>query len=83
MSEERRVINRVPENTVLNTENALKFLDGEIGPISEGVQVLHNGECLEPSVHYEIVRKQEIDGSVTFELNMKVQLQPNDRLQVG
>ena len=83
MSEERRVINRVPENTVLNSDNALKFLDGEIGELTEGAEIFHNGTKLEPNVHYQIVRKQEIDDRVTFELNMKVQLQPNDRLKVG
>ncbi len=83
MSEERRVINRVPENTVLNSDNALKFLDGEIGELTEGAEIFHNGTKLEHDVHYQIVRKQEIDDRVTFELNMKVQLQPNDRLKVG
>ncbi len=83
MSEERRVINRVPENTVLNSDNALKFLDGEIGELTEDAEIFHNGTKLENDVHYKIVRKQEIDDRVTFELNMKVQLQPNDRLKVG
>lgn len=82
MSEERRVINRIPENTILDSVNVLKFLDGEIGELKEGAEVLHNGEPLEPEVHYKIVRRQEVD-EVKYELHMKVQLQPNDRLKVG
>ena len=83
MSEERRVINRVPENTILDTTNALKFLDGEIGELAEGMEILHNGNKLEPNVHYKIVKKEEVGDKLTYELHMKVQLQPNDRLKVG
>ena len=82
MSEERRVINRIPENAILDSSNALKFLDGEIESLTEGVEILHNGTELKPDVHYKIVRKEE-DEKVTYELHMKMQLQPNDRLQVG
>lgn len=83
MSEERRVINRVPENTVLDSTNALKFFDGEIGELQEGAEVFHNGEKLESGMHYEIVRKVEIDDRITLQLHLKVQLQPNDHLRVG
>lgn len=82
MSEERRVINRVAENTVLDSANALNFLDGDIEGLQEGIEIHHNGALLKPGVHYEIVRKQEIDGGA-LELRMKVQLQPNDQLRVG
>jgi len=83
MSEERRVINRVPENTVLDSVNALKFLDGEIEGLEEGADVFHNGQRLEPGMHYEIVKKMEVDDRVTMQLHLKVQLQPNDHLRVG
>jgi hypothetical protein len=82
MSEERRVINRVPENTILDSSNALKFLDGEIEALTEGIEILHNGSKLEPDVHYKIVKKEEGE-KVMYELHMKVQLQPNDRIRVG
>jgi len=75
---ERRVVNRVPENTILNTDNVLKFFDGELESYAEGCRVIHNGSELQKGVDFDLAKKED----TVFEIQIKRQLQPNDRFGI-
>ena len=79
---ERRVINRVPENTILNAQNVLKFFDAELKRYGEGCRIFHNGLELEKGTDFEIL-KNEGDTAADTEIRLKRQLQPNDRFGVS
>ncbi len=77
--ETRRTVNRIPENTMLTKDNCLKYLDKPIN-LKSDVKIYHNGQLLEKGTHYEFVVNKEVGGEF-LGLKLKVQLQPNDRLQ--
>jgi hypothetical protein len=84
MNEGIRVINRVPENTIIDAGNIARFFDGNLEGLYEGAEVFHNGGPLEPGKQYEIVRNENTNtGEVTLGIKIKVQLQPNDRISFG
>lgn len=70
---QRRVINRVAENTLITKATALQFFDGALEDYWEGAKVIHNGEELEKGRHFV---------PLANDLQIKVQLQPNDRFGV-
>lgn len=73
---ERRVVNRVPENTILSAENVLKFFDKELEQYGNGSKITHNGIELEKGIDFDIVDNEIDDKPVNIRL--KRQLQPND-----
>lgn len=83
MSDERRVTNRVSENTVINADNALQFFDGDLGISRIDANVFHNGEQLEAGTHYDFVESQDpSSGDKSLSIKLKIQLQPNDRFHI-
>lgn len=82
--EERRVINRVSENTVINSKNALRFFDGDLGVSNPEASVFHNGTKLEVGTHYEFIENKDPgSGERSLSLKIKIQLQPNDHFRVA
>ncbi len=79
---ERRVINRVPENTTLNAENVLKFFDAGLQKYETGCRIFHNGLELEKGTDFDIL-ENEGDAAADTEIRLKRQLQPNDRFGVS
>lgn len=71
---QRRVTNRVNENTIISKATALQFFDGELEAYWEGAEVVLNGDTLEKGTHYTVLGG---------DLQMKVQLQPNDRFGIS
>lgn len=71
---QRRVINRVAENTLISKSTALQFFDGVLGEYHPGSKVIHNGEELEEGRHFVMLAN---------DIQIKVQLQPNDRFGIS
>ena len=71
---QRRVINRVAENTMITKATALQFFDEPLGDYWEGAEVVHNGDVLEQGRHYI---------PLANDIQIKVQLQPNDRFGIS
>lgn len=75
-----RTVNRIPENTTITVDNSMIYLDQKI-EVSNNSKIYHNGQKLEKGTHYEFIRNKEV-GKDSLGLKLKVQLQPNDRLQI-
>ena len=71
---QRRVINRVAENTLISKATALQFFDGALEEYATGQKVVHNGDELEEGRHFIMLGN---------DIQIKVQLQPNDRFGVS
>ena len=81
--EQRRVTNRVQENTIVNSENALKYFDGDLGISRQDARVFHNDNVLEEGKHYEFLETTNpVNGDKVLSLKLLIQLQPNDRFYI-
>lgn len=69
-----RVINRVAENTIISKATALQYFDQPLEDWWDGATVVHNGEELEKDRHYTVLGN---------DIQIKVQLQPNDRFGIS